>query len=306
MTKSFFTVFILSFTLFINSAVQAATYLMPQPGNDIIGQNFTIQVAKGDSLNSLSKRYGLSIHELIEANPTIENGRLKTGTTLLIPAQFILPKYRQGIVINLPELRLYYFTPDGKYVKTYPVGLGKRDWRTPTISTTVIDKKIDPEWNVPETIRDYTFETRGKLLPEVIEGGSPENPLGHRALYLAKPGYLIHGNNSPDSIGKFVSSGCIRMNNADVEELYPHVMTGTPVHILNISQKVGWENGTLYLESHIPVNLPEQETNLLNNDSVDMAIREAIGANTANINWDLADQVASERTGIPTAIGSAS
>lgn len=290
-------------TLLFTATALAATYRMPKPGNDIVGKSFTIQVKKGDSLNSLSKRYGVSFHELLEANPNIEGNRLKVGSTLLVPTQFILPKYRKGIVINLPELRLYYFTPDGKYVKTYPLGLGRRDWRTPTGPTAVIKKKVNPDWNVPKSIKEHTLETRGKLLPDVIKGGTPENPLGFRALYLGKPGYLIHGTNNPGSIGKFVSSGCIRMYNQDVEELYPHVAIGTPVHILNISHKAGWYNERLYLQSSIPVNLPDQETSPFNNDSVDMAIREILGDGIADINWDMVDQVTAERTGVPIAIG---
>ena len=241
----------------------ATTYPMPHAGNDIIGENYYTKTEPGDTLASIGLRHGMSYHEILEANPNIKDAdaKLGAGRKVLIPAQFILPPYRKGIVINLAELRLYYFSPDGKQVMTFPVAMGRDEWRTPTVATTIVAKEKDPVWIVPDTIQDAMYEHEGKLLPDRVEPG-PENPLGHYALHLGIPGYLIHGNNAPKSIGRFVSSGCIRMKNTDIETLFNTVKIGTPVHIIHYPNKVGWFNGDLYQESQVPVDLPEGPSDL--------------------------------------------
>ena len=171
-----FRIIIIFVTVWVSSSY-ATTYPMPQAGDDIIGQVTTIQVAQGDTFDSIAARYGLSFHELAEANPQIDYKKpLKIKQTLVIPTQFILPKYHQGIVINLPELRLYYFTPDGRFVKTYPLGLGRRDWRTPVMETKVIAKKINPAWNIPKSIRQHAKQVHGRMLPTLIPHRPPPNP----------------------------------------------------------------------------------------------------------------------------------
>lgn len=118
----------------------------------------------------------MSYHEMLEANPNIKNADavLGAGRKVLIPGQFILPPFRNGIVVNLAELRLYYFTPDGKYVMTFPVAMGRDEWRTPTVATTVVSKEKDPVWIVPASIRNAMFENEGKLLPDRVYPG-PES-----------------------------------------------------------------------------------------------------------------------------------
>ena len=123
---------------------QAAIYEMPAPGNDIIGQTITAHVQRGDTMDKLTRRYEVSYHELLEANPKLNPRRLRIGDILIIPSEYILPTYRKGIVINISEPRLYYFYPDGKHVFTTPVGLGRSSWRTPTMKTRVIKKEKNP------------------------------------------------------------------------------------------------------------------------------------------------------------------
>ncbi len=225
-------------------------YAMPNQGDDIIGQSLTVKVGPQDTMPKIAERYDVGRQELKDANPHVNYKQLVVGEKIRVPRQYILPpkKYRNGIVINVAELRLYYFSPNGDYVATYPVALGREKWRTPVGNTSIVRKKKDPSWRVPASIRKHLL-AKGERLPAVVPPGE-DNPLGKYALYLGKSGYLIHGTNAPDSIGRLVSSGCIRMYNQDVEKLFYTVKVGTPVHIIHYPNKAGWRGGKLYLESH--------------------------------------------------------
>ena len=180
----------------------ATTYPMPPKGSDIVGQIMTVEAQSGDTLLKIANDYNIGWHEIMEANPDVNPQDLHSGQRIVIPTAYILPPFRDGIVINLAELRLYYFTRDKKYVLTYPVGLGRKEWRTPIVDSSIISKKKDPTWIAPDSIRDFVFEQTGKELPESI-GPGPDNPLGNYAIYMAKAGYLIHGTNQPWSVGSW-------------------------------------------------------------------------------------------------------
>lgn len=281
-----------------------AMYSMPAPGNDIVGHAFVTQVRPGDSLDTLRQRYEISYDSLVAANPNINFYRLRIGQKVVIPAEYILPKFRRGIVINIPELRLYYFTPDGRYVYTFPVGLGREDWRTPTAITKVIQKQEDPYWHVPESIREYTVNKTGELLPDVVPPG-PKNPLGKYALVLGKTGYLIHGTNVPSSVGTFISSGCMRLLSDPIETLYYQVSIGTPVYIIHYPNKAGWFGDTLYLESHAPKTqyANSDQNPALSNMDAETAIYESVHNHPAYVSWHKVHEIENEQEGLPEPIG---
>lgn len=291
------------FFCFAPSAALGLIYHMPLSGNDIVGSTFLTKVQSGDSVNKIMQRYELSYHELLEANPKINFRHLHRGQDLLIPEEFILPPYHDGIVINTAELRLYYFTPDGSTVYTYPVALGRLDWRTPLIQTKVARKMEDPIWYVPDSVRDYMLEKHDKLLPEVMMPG-PENPLGKFALYLGINGYLIHGTNQPESVGNFVSSGCIRMMSDAIENLYNIVPVNTPVRIIHYANKAGWFDNVLYLEAHVPTSQYDEEDDTpLNRLDVSEVIDAAILYHPAHIDWKSVKDAVHAHRGIPQQIG---
>lgn len=238
------------------------TYPLPNRSGDLVGQIQHIRASAEDTLDDIAARYGVSLHELSEANPALSNGKqLRAGTSLVIPSRYILPpkKYRRGIVINLAELRLYYFPKHRPIVITYPVGLGRAGWRTPIMQAHVTHKKRYPTWYVPESVRQDYYEQTGVFLPPSVPPGR-NNPLGDAALYLSTQGYLIHGNAAAYSIGKFISAGCIRLYNKDINALYRIVTVGTPVTVMNQSMKAGCVGNTCYLEAHRPVKLPAEFT----------------------------------------------
>ena len=135
-------------------------------------------------------------------------------------------KYKAGsIVINTKERRLYYVLDGGSAIR-YGIGVGRAGFQWAGVKT-VSAKKEWPDWTPPPQMR-----ARVRGLPAHMKGGDEDNPLGARAMYLGSTLYRIHGSNDPDSIGEAESSGCFRMTNDDVKDLYERVPVGTTVYIL--------------------------------------------------------------------------
>jgi lipoprotein-anchoring transpeptidase ErfK/SrfK len=133
--------------------------------------------------------------------------------------------YSSGtILINATERRLYFVLPDHQAIK-YGVGVGRPGFEWSGVEH-IADKREWPDWTPPARMLK-----RRPDLPRHMEGGI-DNPLGARAMYLSGTLYRIHGSNEPDTIGEAVSSGCIRMTNDDVIDLYGRAKVGTPVIVL--------------------------------------------------------------------------
>ncbi len=210
----------------------ADTYTLPADGSRIVGQLQTATAKRGDTLNRLAVRYGVGYNEMVRANPKFKRRKIPAGTSVIIPKQYRLPDAGDnGIVINLADMRLFYFPGGSNEVMTFPIAIGKRGWRTPQGQTSVVRKHRHPTWTPPASIRREAAR-RGKKLRRVYPAG-PNNPLGTRALRLGISGYLIHGTNRPYSIGKRVSHGCIRLRRPDIEALFDLVDIDTPVTIVS-------------------------------------------------------------------------
>jgi L,D-transpeptidase ErfK/SrfK len=213
---------------------------------------------------------------------------------------------REGIVVNLPEHRLYYFPKPRPHEKpiviTYPVSIGKMDWRTPLGDTHVIAKIVHPAWYPPESIRKE-HEENGDPLPKMV-GPGPENPLGDYALRLAagRGEYMIHGTNNPVAVGMAVTHGCIRMYPEDVAALFALIPVGTKVRLVNEPVKVAWVDGRLFLEAHPPVN---EEGQSVGPDvrQLSQKLKHALRDDTAAVHWDLARATLKSATGMPTLVG---
>jgi lipoprotein-anchoring transpeptidase ErfK/SrfK len=138
----------------------------------------------------------------------------------------VLSGYEPGtIVVKTGERKLYLVLENGETI-SYPVGVGKAG-RTWTGVSYINGKFVKPAWSPPAEVK-----REKPSLPDVIPGGSAENPMGAAAMTLSVDQYAIHGTNKPQSIGGFVSFGCIRMHNQDVLDLYQRVKIGTPVVVL--------------------------------------------------------------------------
>ncbi|SQA83987.1 peptidoglycan-binding protein [Citrobacter freundii] len=226
----------------------------------MLGQNQTYTVQEGDkNLQAIARKFDTAAMLILEANNTIAPVP-KPGTLITIPSQLLLPDApREGIIVNLAELRLYYFPPGENIVQVFPIGIGLQGLETPVMETRVGQKIPNPTWTPTPGIRKRSLE-RGITLPPVVPAG-PNNPLGRFALRLAHGNgeYLIHGTSAPDSVGLRVSSGCIRMNAPDIKALFAQVRTGTSVRVINEPIKYSIEpNGMRYVEVHRPLS-PEEE-----------------------------------------------
>jgi len=215
----------------------------PASGTTVVGYFRTHTISPKETLLDAARNYGLGFNDLELLYPHIDPWIPNPGTHLCMPTQWILPPSRHnGIVINIPELRLYRFFPKIGMVKTYPIGIGDIDWKTPRGNYRVIARKENPTWVIPTSLREK-YETT-----QIPPG--PENPLGKYWLGLSLKGYGIHGTNSPWGVGRLISHGCIRLYPEHIAQLFGEVPLGTPVEIVYEPIKFGVREGEIFIEVH--------------------------------------------------------
>ncbi|PAV25520.1 L,D-transpeptidase ErfK/SrfK [Tamilnaduibacter salinus] len=214
---------------------------------DLAGSTRTLTTEYEDTFADIGDSHSLGFMELVQANPGVDPWLPGDGTRITLPTRYVLPDSpRQGIVINLAEFRLYYFTEQG--VRTFPVGVGKSQTPSPLTETQVTMNLESPAWYPPASIR-AEYRRDGTPLPRMVPPG-PDNPLGPFAMKLAADGYLIHGTNKQFGVGMPVSHGCIRMYNDDIASIIYDVSKGTPVRFIDQPVKVGISQGKVWLEVH--------------------------------------------------------
>ena len=293
--------------LLVSAPCGASLYPLPTDGSSIVGQDSSVTTVYEDTLPDLAHRFSLGYYEIIRANPGVDVWIPGADKQIVLPGRRILPAGpREGIVVNLPEHRLYYYPkPNGHdkpIVITYPVSIGKMDWRTPLGETHVIAKIKHPVWYPPESVRKE-HEANEDPLPKMVPAG-PDNPLGDFAMRLAagNGSYLIHGTNNPTAVGMAVTHGCIRMYPEDVAQLFPMIAVGAPVRIINQPVKVAWVDGELLLEAHPPVDAEGQsfEPDV---DQFAELLRAAVGDSTVAIHWDYAREVLQKADGVLATVG---
>ncbi|WP_421247728.1 L,D-transpeptidase family protein [Aeromonas jandaei] len=242
--------------------VEARSYPLPPTGSRLIGELEDYIIQQDEYLELVGKHTQIGFLALLEANPGVDPYLPKPGTRLTLPTQMLLPDVpREGIVINLPELRLYYFPKGKQEVIVLPIGIGDIGRETPEMTTTIIEKTPDPSWVPGPMVRKSWLEQQGITLPTVVPPG-PDNPLGKFAMRLGygKRDYLIHGTNKDFGVGLRVSAGCIRLRPDDIESLFKMVPIGTPVRVINQPVKVAIEtDGRRWLEVHSPLSRTEEE-----------------------------------------------
>jgi L,D-transpeptidase ErfK/SrfK len=285
----------------------ATTYELTEGQPLVFGSVEHYTATYEDTLTDIARRFSLGYEEIVRANPGVDPWLPGAGKDIVIPGRRILPNAPQeGVIINLPEHRLYYFPKRKKneppIVITYPVSIGKMDWHTPLGETKIVSKQKNPSWHPPESVRKEHAE-RGDPLPKVV-GPGPDNPLGAYALRLAiTPGaYLIHGTNNPLAVGMAVTHGCMRMYPEDVEALFPTVPVGTKVRIINEPVKTAFVEGELLLEAHPPVD-KEGQTYEPDLEQFSQLLDKALGPTTAAVHWDFARETLQTANGLPTIVG---
>ncbi len=279
----------------------AKTFPLPPDNQALIGQTEVIEVSAADTLLDVARRYGVGFNEMVAANPDVDPWLPDAGQKVMIPSQYILPEGpREGVVVNLPEMRLYFYPPakpgEARVVVTYPLGIGLEGRSIPFAHTKITEKKIKPSWVVPESIR-AEHAAEGDPLPKIVPPGA-DNPLGDYAMRLGQSSYLIHGTNRPYSIGKRVSHGCLRMYPEDIAAFFPLIASGTPVRIIDQPYKAGWSDSALYLEAHPPMKESSPDTG----KNLTLMVR-AIASDTSGMlnskSWERAEWIALQSKGVP-------
>ncbi|MFA7455898.1 MAG: L,D-transpeptidase family protein [Micavibrio sp.] len=302
-----------SSSVFTTAAAMAVTLLlvaMPVSAGaqtyqkDYIGKAQTYRAKFEDTLVHLAREHNLGFVEMRAANPRLDPWLPGEGAKVILPTRHILPDApREGIVINLAEMRLYYF-PAGTAAEppSYPISPGREGLRTPVGTTTIQRKVVGPTWRPTARMR-----SEDPTLPAAFPPG-PDNPLGTHALYLGWPEYLIHGTNKPYAIGRMASSGCIRMYPESVRDLYPRVPNGTRVTVVDQPVKVGWIDDKMYVEvsptqeqSKLIENLGELSSYEITADDMKRITAKA-GGLADNIDWDAVRKAVREHRGYPVPV----
>ena len=273
---------------------------------DVAGELVLAATVASDTLSDLARAYDQGYIEMRRANPTIDPWLPGEDTEIVVPSRYVLPQGdRKGLVINVPEMRMYYFprrtgNSTAELVVTHPISIGRQEWNTPHGATKIVAKVKDPNWYPPESIREEHAEA-GDILPKVVPAG-PDNPLGAFKLQLGLPGYLIHGTNKPYGIGMRVTHGCIRMYPKDVESIFSMVPVGTEVFIINQPYKVGLSRGSIYLEAH--PHLDEDKEIFKDEYShVVSLILDKLAGRSAELRWAEIQQTIRNKSGLPILIG---
>ena len=255
----------------------------------VIGASQDYVIAKEDTLLDVARNFDLGYNEMVLAYPAIDPWLTPAGETLSIPTAWVLPSVNsKGIVINVPELRLYLFFTDIKMVKTYPIGIGVLDSPTPLGRFTIMEKTKNPTWNIPLSLQE---EYGRQSMPP-----GPDNPLGAYRLRLSNFDVGIHGTNIPWGVGRLVSHGCIRLYPEDIEELFSEVKVGTPVEIIYEPVKLGFKEGHIFVEVHPDLY------NVITDLFIDTARKLFIYQLWEEIDVDLLSKAVEEHTGIPVDI----
>ena len=297
MKRILFATAICALGLFTPSTGRAAAFDIH---SDMVGDLTHYTIQKDDTYYTIARKHDIGVVSILISNPDLDPGVAGPGMDLTLLTQHILPYLpHKGIVINLAELRIYYFpTPDK--VITFPIGTGKDGWETQTGTTQIVRKRKDPIWVVPPSI----LAEEPNLPPSI--GPGPDDPLGAYALSLGWPNYAVHGTNIPDSVGTRASHGCIRLFPEDIEQLFNAVDVKTPVTVIDKFYLLGWKDNGLYLEVW-----PTQAQTL------DVAqLKKPTPANIADlyaavrwkakdgltIDWDTVNKAMDRHDGIPTLI----
>lgn len=256
-----------------------------------------------DTLLELGRKYNLGYVEMVAANPGVDPWLPGAGQRIVLPKRHLIPDVpRDGIVINLAEMRLYNFIDDPNNPITHPIGIGRDGLNTPTGETKVVRKKEGPTWRPTPRMRKEHPE-----LPEAVPPGD-DNPLGTHALYLGWPQYLIHGTHKPLGVGRRVSSGCIRMYPEDIITTFADVPVGTKVTVIKQPIKLAWIDDMLYMEAHAEDELADSYEDIREikeyrvPDTLFRDLEQAAGDQKGRLDWKKIRDAVKRRSGMPVAI----
>ena len=213
------------------------------PDLTVVGSPVWYKIQDKDTLLDIARRNGLGYNELDLLYPRMDAWVLPAGKRLQVPTFWVLPTTQcEQLVINIPELRLYFFNRANSTVQTYPIGIGDEGWESPLGTWNIVEKRPNPTWYVPQSLQ-------AKYGMASMPPG-PDNPLGEYMLKFSAGAYGVHGTSMPWGVGRLVSHGCIRCYPEHIRILYPQVPVGTKLEIIYEPIKLGRAHGQIYVEVH--------------------------------------------------------
>ena len=255
------------------------------------GGTFQHDVVRGDSLVSLGARYGIDWREIALANGLKPGVVIVPGSTLQLDNHHIVPALEDEVVlvINVPQRML--FLAIGESVEGFPVALGRRDWPTPLGDFSVVAKEENPTWDVPTSIQDE-MRREGRTVVQKVPPG-PANPLGAFWLGLSLGSVGVHGTNTPLSIFRHVTHGCVRMHPDDIAGLYPMLPLGTRGRVVYEPILLAQTPEGVFLEAHPDIY------KRMGKDPLSSLRESAVAAGiSGQIDWAEAVRVLHARAGI--------
>lgn len=283
---------------------QAQTYQLPPPGVDLIGKVTYGYIKPKQDIKQFAREHNIGYYEVLQANPHINPQKTYDWQKFTIPTEYLLPDApKQGIVVNIAELRLYYYPPNSNKVITYPVAIGMFGMETPTGKFHVIERLDHPKWYVPKSeLADMA--KKGIYLPKVMDSNE-QNPLGYYGLRLNARTYLFHGTNVPPTVGRRASAGCMHMYPENIKALFDVVTVGTQVNIIDQPFKAALVGNTLYFQAVRPLYEDRQQWGGNYTAIYKKAINDAVAKANAkvDIDWNKVQQMLKEPNGIPEPIG---
>jgi len=278
-------------------SARGMTFFLPTDGSNMVGELKVVTVDSRHTLLDIARHFDLGYEEITLANPGVSIWLPGEGTRIVVPTEFILPpRPWVGIVVNIPQRRLYYFPrPKAKQpatVVTFPLGIARPGWPTPLGATRIISKTKDPAWFVPKSIQEEQ-RSQGELdFPDYFPPG-PTNPMGMLAMETGFAQIFIHGTNRPWGVGMRVSHGCLHLYPEHADYLFPEVAVGTPVRIINQPVRVGNRDDQLYLSVFEPVDgYPDDQGSLLTQ------AMDALAMQDAPVDWDRVEQTVDAKVGV--------
>lgn len=276
---------------------------------DVVGVLQLTVVGKDDTLSDIARRFNVGYEEIVRANPGVDPWLPGAGREIVVPTRFILPNApRQGVVINVAAMRLYYYPPrrqgEKQVVYTHPIGIGKVGWATPEGTTKIVRRQLDPIWRPTASII-AEHRKNGEDLPAVV-GAGPDNPLGRHAFYLGWSNYLIHGTNKPYGVGLRSSHGCIRLYPEDIAVLFDTVPVGTSVRVVNQPFLFGWHEGQLHLQAYDVLEDDARDwkraQKKLLTKSLAERIQKELRQRQESVDWEAISKLSHEPRGIPVPV----
>ncbi len=288
---------LLGLVLFWGPPAQAAgpfPYRPPRSPADaealtVVGEFQRHRLVRYENMYDIARKYDLGFWELARFHRNLDHFYLPWDQEIVIPTRWIVPEHPNppGYLINVAELRGYRFFPGQGVVRTYPIGVGVLDYKTPIGRRFRVQNKAEnPGWRIPASLR-WKYGT--SFLPP-----GEDNPVGSHWLGLGT--YGLHGTHAPMGVGRLVSHGCMRHYPEDIKELYELTPVGTTVEVIYEPVKFGFRQGRIFTEVHEDIYFKVPDMFLYALHKV-----EARGLGT-KINWTRFLQAVEERSGAPVDI----